>query len=153
MSPTRISGPRDRRPRACELGSHALPAKGDHDRFGSWLDRFGRAWKARDPEQAVELFSEDGSYRETPFDEPLTGADEIRAYWSRLPRAREDISFDYEILAVTESFGIARWHGSYTPVESGEHLELDGILLLSLDDEGRCRDFQEWSNRRRRGAG
>jgi hypothetical protein len=27
-------------------------------------------------------------------------------------------------------------------------LELDGILLLSLNDDGRCEDFREWSNRR-----
>jgi hypothetical protein len=70
-----------------------------------------------------------------------------------LPRAREDISFGYEILAVTERWGIARWHGSYTPVEGETHVELDGILLLSLDDEGRCRDFREWSNRRQHPAG
>jgi hypothetical protein len=65
-----------------------------------------------------------------------------------LPRARDDIAFDFEILAVTERWGIARWHGSYTPVEGKSRLELDGILLVSLDDEGRCRDFREWSNRR-----
>jgi hypothetical protein len=70
-----------------------------------------------------------------------------------LPRTREDISFDYEILAVTERSGIARWHGSYTPLEGETPVELDGILLLSLDDEGRCRDFREWSNRRQHRAG
>jgi len=67
-----------------------------------------------------------------------------------LPKAREDISFHYEILAVTERWGVARWHGSYTPVDRETQLELDGILLLSLDEEGRCRDFREWSNRRER---
>jgi hypothetical protein len=38
---------------------------------------------------------------------------------------------------------IARWHGSYTPVEGETRVELDGILLVSLDDEGHCRDFRE----------
>jgi hypothetical protein len=70
-----------------------------------------------------------------------------------LPRAREDISFGYEILAVTERWGLARWHGAYTPVEGEAHVELDGILMLSLDDEGRCRDFREWSNRRQHPVG
>lgn len=111
------------------------------------MERFARAWESRDPEQASALFAEDGYYQETPFDEPLTGADQIRTYWSSLPKAREDISFTYEILAVAEPWGIARWRGSYTPVERKTHVELDGILLVSLDDEGRCRDFREWSNR------
>jgi SnoaL-like domain len=102
---------------------------------------------------AAALFSEDGSYRETPFEEPVTGPDEIHAYWSGLPKAREDIKFGHEILAVTDRWGIARWHGSYTPVGSETGLELDGILLVSLDDDGRCRDFREWSIRRERPAG
>jgi hypothetical protein len=129
-------------------GSCALPAKRDHDRLDSWFQRFGRAWEERDGDRTVTLFGENGSYRETPFDEPLRGAEEIRAYWSKLPAARGDISFAHELLAVTESWGIAHWHGSYTPVDCATRLELDGILLVALDDEGRCQDFREWSNRR-----
>ena len=102
----------------------------------------------RNPDQAAALFSEDASYRETPFDEPVQGAQEIRAYWSSLPQAQEGIRFAYEVLAVTERCGIAHWHGSYTYVDRATRVELDGILLVSLDDGGRCRDFREWSNRR-----
>jgi hypothetical protein len=137
----------DRRGRSSYV-SEALPATGDRDRFDSWLRRFARAWEVRDPDRAAALFSEDGCYRETPFDEPLRGAQEIRAYWSSLPQAREDIRFTYDVLAVTESWGIAHWHGAYTPVDRATRLELDGILLVSLDDEERCREFREWSNRR-----
>jgi hypothetical protein len=82
----------------------------------------------------------------------LTGPREIRAHWSRLPKAREDIGFSYEVLALTEPWGIAHWHGSYTPMEGESRLELDGILLISLDEDGLCRDFREWSNRRERRA-
>jgi hypothetical protein len=128
--------------------SRALPAKRDHDRLDSWLQRFARAWEERDPDGAAALFSEHGSYRETPFDEPLRGAQAIRTYWSNLPQAQSDIRFAYELLAVTEQWGIAHWHGSYTPVDRATRLELDGILLVSLDDDGRCEDFREWSNRR-----
>jgi hypothetical protein len=78
----------------------------------------------------------------------LRGAEAIRAYWSNLPPARSDIRFAYELLAVTEQWGMAHWHGSYTPVDRATRLELDGILLVSLDDDGRCEDFREWSNRR-----
>jgi hypothetical protein len=129
-------------------GSCALRAKRNHDRLDSWLQRFGRAWKERDPDLAAALFGEDGSYRETPFDEPLRGPDAIRAHWANLPAARGDIRFAYELLAVTELRGIAHWYGSYTPVDRATRLELDGILLISLDDTGCCRDFCEWTNRR-----
>jgi hypothetical protein len=68
--------------------------------------------------------------------------------WSNLPQTRSDIGFAYELLAITEQWGIAHWHGSYTPLDRATRLEVDGILLVSLDDEGRCEDFREWSNRR-----
>jgi hypothetical protein len=60
-----------------------------------------------------------------------------------LPAARDDIRFSYEILAVANPWGIVHWHGCYTRVDGATRLELDGILLVSLDDEGRCRDFRE----------
>jgi hypothetical protein len=121
-----------------------------HDQLDSWLGRFGRAWETRDPERVAALFSADGIYRETPFDEPLRGPSAIGAYWSNLPQAREDIRFTYDILAVTEPWGIAHWDGSYTRADDGVHVVLDGILLITLDEEGRCRRFREWSNRRER---
>jgi hypothetical protein len=80
----------------------------------------------------------------------VRGAQEIREHWARLPRAQGDIAFTHEVLAVAEPWGIARWHGSYTRADGGTHVEIDGILLVSLDEEGRCRDFREWSNRRER---
>lgn len=120
----------------------------DHDRIRSWLERFGDAWETRDPDLAAALFSEEGSYRETPFDEGRRGRAEIHARWSTLPSAKQDIKFSYEILAVTEERCIAHWQGSYTEAEHDARVELDGILMISLDDEGLCRDFREWSNRR-----
>jgi SnoaL-like domain len=120
----------------------------DRDGLRDWLEGFARAWETRDPELVVPLFTERASYREGPFEQPLIGVDELRAYWSRLPPAREDISFGYEILAVTDSGGIANWRGSYTRADVDERIEVDGILLISLDSERRCRDFREWSVRR-----
>jgi ketosteroid isomerase-like protein len=121
---------------------------GDCDRLRWWLERFARAWEARDPELAAPLFTERALFRETPFDEPLVGVDEIRAHWSGLPPALSDIGFTYEILAVTESGDIVHWRGSYTRADRDARVEVDGILSISLDGEGRCRDFREWSIRR-----
>ena len=69
-----------------------------------------------------------------------------------MPKAREGIRFTYEVLALAEPWGIAHWHGSYTLADRDEHVELDGILLVALDEDDRCRDFREWSNRRERPA-
>jgi ketosteroid isomerase-like protein len=120
------------------------------DRLSLWFDRFGRAWETRDAEQAAALFSEDASYRESPFDAPLSGRAALRAYWSELPTARPGITFAYELLAATHDGGIAHWRGSYTRATDGVLVELDGILLVTLDEEVGCRAFREWSLRRER---
>jgi SnoaL-like domain len=120
------------------------------DRLSAWLERFGRAWEDRDAEHAVALFSEDGSYREGPFDEWLRGPDALRTHWSQLPAARPGIRFVYEVVVATDDGGVARWRGSYTRASDGVLVELDGILLVTLDDDGRCREFQEWSLLRER---
>jgi hypothetical protein len=44
----------------------------DETAFKHWLDKYGRAWENRDPGEAAELYAEEGSYRVTPFVEPLS---------------------------------------------------------------------------------
>ena len=35
----------------------------------TWLDAYGDAWESRDPDSAASLFSEDSSYKVTPYEE------------------------------------------------------------------------------------
>jgi ketosteroid isomerase-like protein len=48
-----------------------------------WVEKYGRAWETADEELIVSLFTEDASYRSSPFHEPFRGHDQIRAYWRR----------------------------------------------------------------------
>ncbi len=43
----------------------------DYSSFKTWFETLGRAWENRDPHAAAELFTENASYHENPFDEPL----------------------------------------------------------------------------------
>jgi hypothetical protein len=112
--------------------------------FKSWLDAYGRAWESRDPQAATGLFTEDGTYQVTPFLEPMRGRKAIFEYWSQVARTEEDIRFGYKILAVTPEIGIARWWASFIRVPPGLQTKLDGIFLVSLDGDRRCKSLQEW---------
>lgn len=68
-------------------------------------------------------------------------------YWSRVPRVQKDIRFGYEILAVTERHGIARWWASYVRIPSGSAVKLDGIFVIVLDENNLCRELREWWHR------
>ena len=117
----------------------------DEGAFKSWLDAYGRAWETKDPEAAAGLFTEDATYHETPFDEPMRGREEIVEYWSEVPRYQDHIRFSYEILAASE--GVAHWSASFMRLPDRNPVELDGILLAKLTD-GRCSEFREWWHRR-----
>jgi ketosteroid isomerase-like protein len=119
----------------------------DRATFESWLDAYKRAWETRDPEAAANLFTEGATYQETPFEDPVRGREGIRDYWSDVTRYQEGIEFSYEVLATTETDGIAHWRSGFTRLISNTAIELDGIFLVKLDADGRCTEFREWWHR------
>ncbi len=112
--------------------------------FKSWLDAYGQAWENRNPEAATALFTENGTYQVTPFLEPICGRKAIFDYWSEVARTEENIAFGYEILVANSELNIARWSASFVIVPPGLQTQLDGIFLISLDEQGRCKSLQEW---------
>ena len=118
--------------------------------FKSWLDAYGQAWESRNPEAASALFAENGTYRVTPFLDPICGRKAIFDYWSEVARTEENIKFVYEILVANAELNIARWSASFVIVPSELQTQLDGIFLISLDEEGRCKSLQEWWHKRQK---
>src|SRR6201987_788747 len=98
--------------------------------FRNWLGAYGRAGRERDPQAAAELYAEGGTYQVTPFLEPMRGREAIRDYWIEVARPEKDITFNYEILAVAEEFGIAHWRASFNRTPPGLKTQLDGIFLI-----------------------
>ena len=119
-----------------------------HADFDAWLSAYGRAWETGDPEAAVALFTDDATYQETPFDEPLAGREAILGYWSPVPRSQEGVEFRHEVLAWEGDIGIAWWYAAFTRVATGARAELDGIFVCEFGDDGRCTRFREWWHER-----
>jgi hypothetical protein len=116
----------------------------DISSFQQWLVAYGSAWRTRNPQAAAALYAGDGTYQVTPFLEPLCGSQAILEYWIEVARTEEHISFGYEILTVTEQFGIAHWQASFVRTPPGLPTKLDGIFAISLDTEGKCTSLREW---------
>ena len=112
--------------------------------FDSWLSRLNAAYENRDSHEAANLFSEDATYQQSPFEQPLVGHSDILKFWSEVPITQEKVQFEYEILAVTEQSGIAHWWVSFISIPEKKHIKRDGVLMISLDFDGRCKHFREW---------
>lgn len=105
----------------------------------------------RNPHAAADLFAEDGTYQVTPFAEPMRGRLAIFDYWSHVAETERDIQFGCEVLAVTQETSIARWWASFLIVPQALQTKLDGIFLISLDADGRCRSLREWWHKKQNG--
>lgn len=117
----------------------------DHSRFDQWMQTITRAWEQRDAEAAANLFTEDATYQENPFEEPMRGRNAIRQYWADLPTAQTDIAVTYEILSVTDATGVARWSATFTRLPSRQRARLEGVLIASFKNGAtQAYTFKEW---------
>jgi ketosteroid isomerase-like protein len=122
-------------------------ASGDEltmERLGAWLDAYGEAWESRDADKAAVLFSEDSTYRVTPYEEPHRGPEGVRQYWAGVTENQRNVDFQHRALAVSGNTGIAHWSANFDVAPDGPHIELDGVFVLDFDDDGKCRRLREW---------
>jgi len=112
--------------------------------FATWLEKYGRAWEARNAITAADLYTEDGTYQVTPFVEPIRGRAAILEYWQHVAQTEESIQFGFEILASTPDHGIAHWWATFVIVPQQFNTRLDGIFVVALDDDGKCLSLREW---------
>src|SRR3954464_1958710 len=116
------------------------------DDLDRWLDVYGRAWERKDVDAFVGCFTPDAVYAWGPFGEALRGHDTIRARTDEAVSQQENVRFGHESLAVTaDGRGIARWWVSLD-APGASVVEIEGIFLVTLDDDGLCTDFREWFN-------
>lgn len=112
--------------------------------FQVWIDRYAKASLPRDAEEIALLFNPDALYYESPFNPPHHGQLATIPCWQEIANNLDEIEFSYQILAVFNHAGIARWHSQKKRLPSGEMLVLDGIFVVEMDLFGRCRLFREW---------
>ena len=49
------------------------------------------------PIAAGDIFTEDATYQEKPFDEPMRGREAITEYWSGNVKEQDNVQFGYEV--------------------------------------------------------
>lgn len=116
----------------------------NHQQFEHWLQRYAKAWETRDMSVADTLFTKTATYQETPFDEPLRGYQAIVEYGQNVNARQAEVNFTYDIIAVSEEVGVAHWRVSFIQKPEQEHVTLDGIFVVKLNDNGQCTEFREW---------
>lgn len=119
------------------------------EQFGAWLRAYGLAWASGDAAGAGALFADDAEYHADPWGPPARGRSEIEALWAAgAGRTHRDVEYDATVIAVHEHVGVAHWHAAFTTAPEEARVELDGVLVAELGDDGRCAVLREWWHRR-----
>ena len=125
----------------------------DHSSAQAWLDRYVAAWLSYDRADVTALFSEDVVYRYHPYDDPVTGRDDVVASWLGELDSEDASSRDrpgtygahYRPVAVDGDVVVATGTSEYRDQPDGPVTKTyDNCFVMRFDDQGRCREFTEY---------
>lgn len=120
--------------------SVALSAMVNRAGVERWVEAYERAWRAAGTDLLNRLFSEDATYRISPYEEPVIGLDAIAARWEReRVGPDEEFSMTREVVAVDRDTAVARIEVAYAT-----GAEYRDLWIISFAADGRCREFEEW---------
>ncbi|MGD0704938.1 MAG: nuclear transport factor 2 family protein [Trebonia sp.] len=108
-----------------------------------WLAAYESAWRAAGTEGLAEIFTDDASYRQSPYQEPVVGVDAIRRMWEAERDGPDEIfTLATDIVAVDGPTAVVRAEVRYgAPLH---HQQYRDLWIMHLGDDGRCRRFEEW---------
>ena len=112
-----------------------------------WMGTYARAWETRDSELAASLFTEEATYQEDPFDEPMRGRDAIRAYWEAATTYHREVQVSWGEPIVVGDLLIAEWRTKYARLDTHKQHELRGIMLIEFEG-GLAKSLHEYWLRR-----
>jgi hypothetical protein len=112
----------------------------DRESFEAWIDAYERAWRTAGTDPLRELFTENASYRMSPYEEPACGLEAIGELWGR-ERVGPDEEFEmsFKVVAVDGDTAVAR-----VEVEYAGGTEYRDLWIVRFAADGRCREFEEW---------
>ncbi len=108
------------------------------------LERYKRAWEARDVDAVMELYAADAEHRDHPFRDPYQGANAIRAMWNDIATNEVNVEFDAERVYVAGRTVLASWHAAYTDATNGDRVRMRGFATFELDATGLIERLREW---------
>ncbi len=113
-----------------------------HASIEKWVEGYERAWRSAGTESLHELFTEDATYRMSPYEESATGIAAIAELWER-EREGPDEPFEmrHAIVAAEGDTAVIRVSVQYG---GPERLQYRDLWVVRFAADGRCLEFEEW---------
>jgi len=106
--------------------------------FTEWLTRFGDAWEAAAVDALGPLFVVGATFQPSPFSELARGRAAILAHFATEFARWQAPAFMAHVLGAGDTYGVAHWRVTSTD------RALDGVMVVALDERGRCTSLRQW---------
>jgi len=114
----------------------------DRATVSRWLADYEAAWRAPGTDGLAGIFTDDASYRQSPYYQPVVGLDAIRQMWDEERKGPDEVfTLATEIVAVDGPTAVVRAEVGYGDPVSQEYRDL---WVIRLGEDGRCGWFEEW---------
>jgi ketosteroid isomerase-like protein len=99
----------------------------------SLIETFGQGWSRGNVDLLMSVFAADMVFVETPFSEPLRGAEAVRRYWLEVPLHQSEITF-----SSGEIFAAGPWFSTefkcvFRRKRTGEWVDARGAIFCETD--------------------
>lgn len=111
--------------------------------INNWIENFILAWKKRDIETIMNIFSSVEEYWETPFFKLSKGPENIKNAWEEI-MYQDNIILNISVLISKENDYILQWYLKYIDSRDKQEYEMDGIYQLKFNDLKKCTFFKQW---------
>lgn len=109
---------------------------------GQWLDAYERAWRTAGTDSLRELFTEEATYVQGPYENPRSGLSEIAEMWEdEREGPDEEFTMTSDVVAVDGDTAVARVEVTYGDPVTREYRDL---WVMRFAEDGRCSHFEEW---------
>lgn len=99
----------------------------------SLIDIFGQGWSRGNVDLLMSVFAADMVFVETPFSEPLRGAEAVRRYWLEVPLHQSEVTFTSgEIYAAGPWFS-TEFKCVFQRKRTGEWVDARGAIFCETD--------------------
>jgi hypothetical protein len=114
----------------------------NHVAVHGWLSAYERAWRTAGTASLGELFTEDATYQQAPFEKQLVGLDAIAEMWeAEREGPDEEFGMKSAVVALDDNVAVIRVEVEY---DHSTPLEYRDLWVIRFGEDGRCTSFEEW---------
>ena len=114
----------------------------DRKHVRGWVAAYEREWRTPRTEGLASIFTEDASYLQGPYRQPVIGLSDIARMWeAERNGADEFFEMTSDIVAIEDETAVVRVEVRYGEPVNQEYRDL---WIIGFAEDGRCRSFEEW---------